>query len=111
MDDAIDVPHGGFHRGEIGEIGGRDLFAGARRPERRDVGEAQARVAAAQAFAQGAADFPGRAGDENAIHQDLFSNTDAIDRPIITKGDVDLVCRSPHPAPRLRIFATSATPG
>ena len=68
MDNAIDALHGGFHRGEIGEIGAHDLFAGACRIERRDVGQAQQRVAAAQAFAQGVADFPGRAGDENAIH-------------------------------------------
>jgi len=30
VDDAIDAAHGGFHRGEIGEVGGRDLFALAR---------------------------------------------------------------------------------
>jgi hypothetical protein len=51
VDNAIDVPHGGFHLGEIGEIGAHDLFAGACRIERRDVGKAQHRVAFAQAFA------------------------------------------------------------
>jgi hypothetical protein len=74
VDNAIDVPHGGFHLGGIGEIGAHDLFAGACRIERRDVGKAQHRVAFAQAFAQGVSDFPGRAGDENAIHATSFQN-------------------------------------
>jgi hypothetical protein len=34
----------------------------------RNVGEANGWVAAAQAFAQGAADVAGGAGDQNAIH-------------------------------------------
>ena len=82
MHDAIDTLHGGFHRGEVGEIGLRNLFAGLRGPERRDVGQAQHRVAVAQAVTQCVADFSGRAGDENPIHTNLFLNLDAMDRAI-----------------------------
>jgi hypothetical protein len=77
VDDAIDAPHGGFHLGKIGEIGGHDLFTGACRIERRNVGKTQNRVASAQAVAQGAPDFPGRAGDENTIHATSSPETDA----------------------------------
>jgi hypothetical protein len=58
VDDAIDVPHGGFHLGKIGEIGGHDLITGACRIERSNVGKTQNRVASAQAVAQARPIFP-----------------------------------------------------
>ena len=68
MHHRIDALHHGLDLGEIGEIGPDDLFAGARRIERRDVGEPKDRVAPAQALAQASSDVAGRAGDQNAIH-------------------------------------------
>jgi len=68
-------------------ISTHDLFAGACRIEGRDVRKAQHRVASAQAFAQGAPDFSGRAGDENAIHatssQDLMRPADGSSREVL----------------------------
>lgn len=104
MDNAIDAPHGGFYLGEIGEIGAHDLFAGACRIERRDVGKAQHRVASAQTFAQGAPDFPGRAGDQNAIHatssQNLMRPADGSNREVLRSGESIRGARAPCNAPR-----------
>ena len=59
----------GWVSGKLGEVGRDHFLAAARRVHRRDVGQAQHRVAPAQAIAQRASDGAGRAGDENAVHE------------------------------------------
>src|SRR5271155_537671 len=57
MHDAVNSGHGCFQRSNVTDVRRVDFFAGPCRPERGDVGEANKRLAAAQALAQRVADL------------------------------------------------------
>jgi len=92
LDNAIDALHGGFHLGEIGEIGAHDLFAGACRIERRDVERGAApRKRPAQAFAQGASISPAapvmRMRFMRPSSQNLMRPADGSNREVLRSGN------------------------
>ena len=65
VDDRIDPRHRRLDLGEIAQIGGHQFLARPGFAERRDIGEAQDRIGAAQALAQSTADDAGGTGDQN----------------------------------------------
>jgi hypothetical protein len=68
MHDAVDSLHSLFHRCDVADVGGDDLFSALGFAKRRNVEEANQRIETTQTLAQCHSDLLCRAGNQYVFH-------------------------------------------
>jgi len=68
MRDAVDTLHSFFHRRDVADVGGDELFSALGFAQRRNVEVANQRIGATQTLPQCRSDLPCCAGDQYAFH-------------------------------------------